>query len=190
MYSFLSSILFFKSWQWLVSKCLITFHVPLTTVSLHCMHNDLLFLSTIPYISVHMSWRGRVLLLPLHHSILLFYFFDSPSQGFFFGDGDLDFDRLLLGREIDLDLDLDLDRDWKYLDPFIEPDLDRLSEADRDLRRDTDLDRRGDADLDLLPRLRLRLLLREREYRLPLDLECDLDRDLASLQVDPLWPMV
>lgn len=38
---------------------------------------------------------------------------------------------------------------WKYLDPFIEPDLDRLSEADRDLRRDTDLDRRGDADLDL-----------------------------------------
>lgn len=29
---------------------------------------------------------------------------------------------------------------WKYLDPFIEPDLDRLSEADRDLRRDTDLD--------------------------------------------------
>lgn len=38
---------------------------------------------------------------------------------------------------------------WKYLDPFIEPDLDRLSEADLDLRRDTDLDRRGDADLDL-----------------------------------------
>lgn len=103
-----------------------------------------------------------------------------------FGDGDLDFDRLLLGRERDLDLDLDLDRDWKYLDPFIEPDLDRLSEADLDLRRDTDLDRRGDADLDLLPLL----LLREREYRLPLDLECDLDRDLASLQVDPLWPMV
>lgn len=38
---------------------------------------------------------------------------------------------------------------WKYLDPFIDPDLDRLSEAERDLRRDTDLDRRGDADLDL-----------------------------------------
>lgn len=38
---------------------------------------------------------------------------------------------------------------WKYLDPFIEPDLERLSEADLDRRRDTDLDRRGDADLDL-----------------------------------------
>lgn len=94
------------------------------------------------------------------------------------GDGDLDFDRLLLGREIDLDLDLDLERDWKYLDPFIEPDLDLLSEADLDLRRDTDLDRRRDADLDLLPLL----LLREREYRLPLDRECDLDRDLLLLR--------
>lgn len=56
----------------------------------------------------------------------------------------------------------------------MEPDLERLSEADRDLRRDTDLDLRGEADLDLLPLL----LLLEREYRLPLDLECDLDRDL------------
>lgn len=43
---------------------------------------------------------------------------------------------------------------WKYLDPFIEPDLDRLSEADRDLRRDTDLDLRGDADLDLKIKLK------------------------------------
>lgn len=68
----------------------------------------------------------------------------------------------------------------------MDPDLERLREADLDLLIDTDLDRLGEADLDLRPRL----LLREREYLRPLDLECDLDRDLASLQVDPLWPMV
>ncbi|KAL6084057.1 hypothetical protein STEG23_027728 [Scotinomys teguina] len=82
------------------------------------------------------------------------------GEGLLLGDGDLDFDRLLLGHEVGLDLDLDLERD---LSPFMEPDLDLLSEADLDLRRDTDFDLPGDADLDLLPRL----LLREREYRLP-----------------------
>ncbi|KAM7336220.1 hypothetical protein ACRRTK_004713 [Alexandromys fortis] len=54
----------------------------------------------------------------------------SDGKRFLLGDGDLDFDRLLLGCEIDLDLDLNLEQD---LEPFIEPDLDLLSEADLDL---------------------------------------------------------
>lgn len=60
----------------------------------------------------------------------------------------------------------------------MDPDLERLREADLDLLIDTDLDRLGEADLDLRPRL----LLREREYLRPLDLECDLDRDLLLLR--------
>lgn len=64
-------------------------------------------------------------------------------------------------------------------------DLERLGVTDLERLAEPERDRRAEKDLDLLPLLRLR----ERPYLLPLDREreCERDRDLATLQVDPLW---